>query len=347
MSEEKIRELLTASRMGTLLACPRRHYWRYEVGLQTTATSMALRFGTAWHNAMEARWEGCCFEDALDRAVAGADQFSEFDIATLSGLLAGYYARHNDEIVAGMLPEQEFRYPLPGSRTFDVAGKIDGLGNLHDGRLAMIEHKTAGEDIAADADYWLRLRFNQQIYQYVSAARAIGHDPAIVLYDVTRKPAIKPLEFVGDADEAGLRIILGADGQRVIKKNGEPKQTADREKGEYAQGAPETAQHYAQRLADDTLARPDFYFASREVPILEADLAEFEVQRLELSRQILCHRAASRKARRPEHAWPRNCSAWTCKSCEFEGFCMQNLTVDPATPPAGLVVGEKNPELSK
>jgi hypothetical protein len=333
--------------MACLLTCQRKHYWRYEVGLTPVKHSQALRFGTAWHTAMEARWEGLNFDEALDLATTHAVEFSEFDIATLAGLLAGYYEHHKNELVASMLPEQEFRFPLPGSRTFDVAGKIDGLGQLIDDRLAMIEHKTAGEEIGPDADYWLRLRFNQQIYQYVSAARAIGHDPAIVLYDATRKPAIRPLEFVGKKDEQGLRIILGADGQRVIKKDGTPKQTADKDKGEYADGAPETPDQYFDRLAADTKARPEFYFARREVPILDQDLAEFEVQRLELSRMILMLRAAGRTAARPEHAWARNCNGTTCRGCEFESFCMQNLTVDVTSPPAGFVVGEKNPELTK
>ena len=49
------KELMTASRMNTLLSCPRKHYWRYEVGMSRVTDAAALRFGTAWHAAMEAR----------------------------------------------------------------------------------------------------------------------------------------------------------------------------------------------------------------------------------------------------------------------------------------------------
>jgi hypothetical protein len=173
---------------------------------------------------------------------------------------------------------------------------------LKDGRLALIEHRTCSEDIAPDSEYWARLRFNLQIYQYVLAARALGWDVALVIYDVTRKPSIRQ------------------------------KQT-------------ETVEQYGDRLAADTRERPEFYFARREVPILDQDVAEFEVQRLALSKQILFSRAAARAARRPEHAWPRNCGAMTCRFCEFEGFCMQNVSVDPGLPPAGFRVGPVNPEL--
>ena len=298
-----MRELLTASRMGTFQQCQRRHYWRYEVGLQVIKECDAFRFGHAWHTAMEARWMGARYEDALANG-AGTAEMTEHDCAVLAGLLAGYYGRYNDEIVKELHPEVEFRMALAGSRTFDTAGKIDGLGTLHDGRLCLVEHKTAGEDIGADSDYWLRLRFNSQIYQYVTAARGMGWDIALVLYDVTRKPMIR------------------------VKQG-------------------ETVDGYAGRLVTDTQARPEFYYARREVPILDADIEAFEIQRLELSRQILMLRNAARRAKKPEHAWARNCSAMTCRGCEFSSFCLQNLTVDPAQPPAGFRIGETNPELSQ
>lgn len=299
------KDLLTATRMGTLLGCPRKHYWRFEVGLRPTTDAAPLRFGSAWHLGMEARWQGLDYALALAVALGKAESFSELEAATLAGMLAGYFARYGEgEVVKTLHPEQEFRMQLAGSRSFDVAGKIDGLGVLVDGRLCLLEHKTCGEDIAPDSEYWLRLRFNPQIYQYVLAARALGWDVAVVLYDVARKPAIK-------------------------------------------QKQSETVEQYGERLAADTRERPEFYFARREVPVLDQDVAEFEVQRLELSRLILSLRAASRKARKPEHAWPRNCGGMTCRFCEFEGFCMQNLGVDPARPPAGFAVGPVNPELTE
>jgi hypothetical protein len=218
-------------------------------------------------------------------------------------MLAGYYTRHATDPVKTVHPETEFRMGLAGSRTFDAAGKIDGLAVLHDGRLALVEHKTAGCDIAPDSDYWLRLRGNMQILQSVTAARALGWDVCMVIYDVARKPAIRP------------------------KQN-------------------EAFEQYGDRLAADTMARPDFYFARREVPILEDDLREFEVQRLALARQILACRGEARRAQRPEHGWPRNVGEWTCKTCDYANFCLQNTAVDPAQPPAGFHVGDVHSELS-
>lgn len=342
-----MKELITASRMSCLLDCPRKHYWRYECGLKRDVDAMALRFGTAWHAAMEARWQKQPFEDALAAALATAQDFDEFTVATLSGLLAGYYARWAEDPVKELCAEVEFRAPLAGSRSFDTAGKIDGLAVLHDGRLALVEHKTTSADVGPDSDYWLRLRSNTQINQYILAARSLGWDVATVIYDVARKPAIKPLSCVTELDEQGLKIVQDDTGARVFKKDGAPKQSADKEKGESYRGGPETPEQFADRLAADTKERPDFYFARREVPILEDELDEFAIQRLELSRMILGFRAASRKAKRQHHGWPRHLTEMQCKNCDYQSFCLQNIVPDMAMPPAGFRVGQKHEELAQ
>jgi len=94
-------ELLTASRMTSLLACPRKHYWRYECGLRRVESADALRFGSAWHRAMEALSLGQCPEDAYRAALGEARDIDELAAATLWGLLAGYAALYGgDPMVA-------------------------------------------------------------------------------------------------------------------------------------------------------------------------------------------------------------------------------------------------------
>ena len=339
-----MKELLTASRMGTVLACMRKHFWRYEVGLRATVEALALRFGSAWHAALEARWQGLPYEAALASAVKDR-QFDEVQLATLAGLLAGYYRRYESDIVKELQPEVEFRHPVEGSRTFDSGGKIDGLGVLVDGRLVLLESKTTSESVDPASDYWLRLRLNQQVMQYVLAARALGWDVQIILYDVTKKPAISPLSAVPVLDENGCKVVVDADGQRVFKKDGAPRESGDKEKGFTLQTRPESAEEYASRLAADTQARPDFYFARREVPVLDQDLEEFKVQRYELSKLILSLRQAERRTSLREQAWPRNVSGMNCQGCEFAGFCLQGMHVDAEHVPAGFRLGAQHPEL--
>jgi hypothetical protein len=71
-----MKELLTHSRMTKMLSCPRACYFRYEVGLRREADANALRFGSAWHRATEARWLG----EPIDKAFEALSRFaSKFD----------------------------------------------------------------------------------------------------------------------------------------------------------------------------------------------------------------------------------------------------------------------------
>jgi hypothetical protein len=308
-------ELLTSSRITSFLSCPRKHYWRYEVGLRRAASLDYFSFGSAWHRALEARWTGASLADAYSKALV-ADEGQTLDdlqSATLFGLLSGYYHNYtrvspliplhhsgNDTHVMELHPEVEFRYPIQGSRTFDAAGKIDGLGVLHDGRLALVESKTAGESIEPDSSYWLRLRWNPQVLQYVHAARALGWDVATVLYDVTRKPAI--------------RQKLG-----------------------------ESVEEFGDRLEEDVKTRPSFYYARREVPILEDDLEEFLVGQQVVSRAILSCRAEEKRHSRRERAWPRNMTPMGCQTCDYAGCCLTNTT--PQLDPSLITSAQPHTEL--
>ena len=341
-------ELLTASRMGSLLACPRRHYWRYEVGLRREESADALRFGSAWHRAMEALSLGQSPEEAYHAGIGEARDIDELQAATLWGLLAGYAAHYGaDRTVEVLHREVEFETAIDGSRTFHAAGKIDGLGRMADGRLCVVEYKTTSSSLDPDSDYWLRLRADTQILMYVAAARAMGWDVATVVYDVTRKPAIRPRQ-VPRLDSDGLKIVLdNATGQRVLLANGKPRQAAG--EGQTLQTDPETPEAFGQRLYEDAMANPGFYFCRREVPVLSDDLEEFADLRVQVSRMILDRRAQQRRmdAATPWRAWPRHVNGMQCPGCEFAGFCLQNSVPDLAHPPAGYRVGEAHSELSQ
>jgi hypothetical protein len=341
-----VNNILTASRQNCLLSCPRRQFWQYEVGLRSTSEAVYLRFGSAWARGMEAMWKGATYEQALDAALPEGVDLDEVAVATLSALLAAYYSHHaGNELIKEMHPEVEFDVPLEGSRTFRVAGKMDGLGVLTNGTLVIIEHKTTSDSLDSGSDYWLRLRFNTQILQYVDAARIIAWDVSNVLYDVTRKPSIAP-KLIAELDEQGRKVVKDAAGNRVYKKDGTPRLTGDSAKGYEACERLETPEEFATRLVADVKARPDFYFARREVPILDGDLEAFRTQRLVLSRLILACRAAEKRVKNRADAWARNVSADTCNFCAYQSFCLQNINIDINQPPAGFTVGPTNPELS-
>lgn len=342
-----MKEPLTASRLTTLLSCFRKHFYRYELGLMSAEQREFFRLGTAWHKAMECYTAHLPYEDALVAALPASLELTELNAATIAALLAGYYAYWNGQnVIKELYAEVEFRDPIEGSRSFDAAGKLDGLGARFDGRLTVVEYKTTSDDISPDSDYWMRLRANTQLFQYVIAARNRGWNITDVQYDVVRKPSMRPCQ-IPKLDENGCKIVLDAQGQRVFKKDGTPRESADKEKGYELQSTTETPEQFSERLVADTKARPEFYFARREVPILDQDLEEFKAQRLTLSRFILQCRQAEKKLAKREHAWPRNVNEMVCKFCEFHGFCLQNLTLDLNNLPAGLKIETQNPELSQ
>jgi len=220
------KSLLTATRLGAMRRCPRQHYYRYELGLSRIRQADALRFGAAFHVGLEAYNSGPLFHSEEGIANILDEVTGQYDVCpdwadpvgwevekhTLRGLLTGHFWRYGSDDLEYVAAEQTFDMPLinpatsASSRTFRLAGKIDGIVRLADGRLAVLEYKTAGEDISPNGDYWQRLRCDGQISMYVLAARAIGYDVATVLYDVTRKPTIR-LRRDESPEQYGQRLV--------------------------------------------------------------------------------------------------------------------------------------------
>lgn len=340
------KELLTASRMATFLACPRKHFYSYELGLKADTDSTALRLGTAMHRGLEERAKGADFETAY-RAAISSGSLDQYMAATIYGLLGGYYARYGetDELVQDMAPELQFRHPIDGSRTFDSAGKIDGIGTVG-GETVIVEHKTTGESIDPASSYWERLAFNPQLLKYRVGAASLGYDIRKVIYDVIKKPSIAPKE-IPQLDADGLKVVLDANGNRAMKKDGTPKQSAKAELGEVMAKAMETPEQFGDRLLADTRERPDFYYQRREVYIDGDQAEEFEIQQRGVCKAILHYKAEARRAALPEYGWPRNCNGMSCPGCEYKGICLNSVHVDPARPPDGFRISAPNPELEE
>jgi hypothetical protein len=211
---------LSATRLSALRRCLRQYFLRYEVGLTRIRKATPLRVGGAFHHGLELYRTGLSGELAIQRATSDYESIPDWadptdwavERETLRALLLGYYWRYGSDNVEHVAVEQTFEVPLVNpdtaapSRSFTVAGRLDGVVRLPDGRLAVNENKTAGENISPDSEYWLRLRCDGQISLYVLAARACGYDVATVLYDVTRKPTIR-LRQKETPEQYGQRLL--------------------------------------------------------------------------------------------------------------------------------------------
>ena len=211
---------LTSTRLSLLRRCPRLHFYRYELGLSRTRTAAALRFGAAFHAGLEVYNRDANDAGGMRRVLSSYDVMPAWadptdwavERETFQSLFAGHLWRYGADNLEFVAVEFSFHVPLVNpatgvrSRLYSLAGKMDGIVRLSDGRLAVLEYKTAGEDIAPDSEYWLRLRRDGQISQYVLAARAMGYDVATVIYDVTRKPTIRLRQ--NETPEAfGVRLL--------------------------------------------------------------------------------------------------------------------------------------------
>jgi CRISPR/Cas system-associated exonuclease Cas4 (RecB family) len=358
--------------MNAEISCSRKHYWGNEIGLTKTEVGVALRIGSAWARAMEARWHGKTYEQALIEAIPDGIELNAYDCAIVSALLAAYYEVYGrNEKVGKLHPEVEITPRELGVGDFIVRGKLDGLGSLKDGRSVIIESKTTSARLDASSDYWLRLSFNLQVLQYLSEARQMGWDIAVIFYDVTRKPMIRPCE-INSLDSKGLKIVIDKNGKRIYKtkkvtlatkvgkKKGvakkivkevedlnSPRQSGDESKGWFVKSHTETPDEYCDRVYKDALARPDFYFARREIPVIDQQLVAFELQREAIARRILRQRQDEEGLVNPEDAWLRNVSEHTCNFCQFKSFCLSNIHPNINNPPEGFEVRGFNPELER
>lgn len=301
---------LTTSRVGSYLACPRRHQWAYEYQIRREQDGVRLTVGSGYHRGLEAILLGRSVEEAANAAREGIE--SEIDREIAACMVAGWSWRwQNAPLFKRVLAtEKVFEYrPVKGAR-WTWAGKIDAIGVLEDDRIAVAEFKTTTDPIDPQSNYWRRLLIDRQISGYVLGARALGFERVdAVMYDAAKVPDISPRQ-VPLLDEDGMNVVLNASGERVFNIDkrggiGAPRQSADKEKGWVLQTRTETPAEFSDRFMADIGDRPDHYYNRMEIPRLPSDLDEAEADFAHFASMI----RQSQKAGR----WPRNtdaCMRW-------------------------------------
>lgn len=366
MSER--RELLTHSRQAAFKECRRKHYYSYELGMRRTDDARALRMGSAFHDGIEqlaSKWVDDSdahaamaevMADPLADACAAVRKRYEnmpqyidayewaIECETIMRLVCAYQWRWKDSKIENIETEFKFQLPLVNPDTgkstpsFDLAGKIDGIVRLEDGRLAVKETKTVGEELGPQSPIWRRLRMDHQISLYIDAARRMGFKVDTVLYDVIRKPSIAP-EKIPVTDIDGMKIVLDASGDRVRNAKGkEWRQTGDKEKGYYVQTRPMSVEEWGEKLTADIVSRPEFYFARVEIPRLDADVLEYQHELWDIQLEI-------REAQRTGRHY-RTVSRNTCQYCSYFEPCSTSQQIDQANLPMGFeILSDPHPEL--
>lgn len=320
--------LLTNSATRTYRRCAREYMFRFEARLAPVGErAEALRFGTLVHKALEAWWLNAAMPDptAALRAALAAIQMEEADpfVRVLAEeMMRGYDARWGGAGLELVHVEEEFRAPLlnpatgAASRTWQHAGRLDVLvREVATGRLLIMEHKTSSEDIEPGSDYWRALLLDPQVSGYFRGARVLGHAPEGCLYDVLGKVKLRPSQ-VPLTDEAGVKIVLDANGVRVRTKDGKKwRETGDSAAGYVLQTRPETAEEYRARVREEIAENPERYYQRGEVVRLPDDEFEWAFDFWATGRQI--------RESQLSGLWPRNADA--CKRfgrrCDYWDIC--------------------------
>mgnify|MGYP001565062169 CR=1 FL=1 len=187
---------ISVSRIRTWLECPYKHHVTYTLGWRPTAVpSEAMAFGLAWHSAVERWWL---------TGEARVPSGEPHQTAALRRTLTRYVERRQEERGA-RIAELPFEAELEGMA---FVGRIDLLLQ-RGGRWWVVEHKTTSEDVTPGAIWWQTLGLDYQPAIYMLAARAMGHDPAGMIYDVLGKPGIRPRR--GESvDDYGARFAAAA-----------------------------------------------------------------------------------------------------------------------------------------
>jgi hypothetical protein len=346
-------ELLTNSRMTAFKECRRKAFFAYEQGIRPTDDARALRMGSAGHAGAETLGRGgdinaACLavnEHYRNRPPFIDEWEWEIERETILRLICAYEWRWRDHKLEYLAVELPFSLPLlnpqSGKSTpnFNLGGKIDGIVRMEDGRLAVKESKFLGEDIGPDAALWRRMKMDQQVSLYIIAARRLGFECDTVLYDVIRKPSIKP-EGIPVRDELRVKIVLDAAGNRVRNKDQKTwRQTGDKELGYVLQTRQMTAEEWGDKLTDDICKRHDFYFSRVEIPRLSSDLEEFEYELWDMQ---LAVRDAQRNDR-----WYRTVNKNTCPYCPYFNFCASGFDSGGPLPESFERVYDVHPELGR
>jgi len=325
----------TNSSTSCFRRCPREYDLRYRRRLSPHGEDReVLQVGRAWHKAHDA------FEKAVDPAHAQPAAYEAIQRHApgdawkekLSRLFAGYLWRWSREPLEIVQAERVFRVELDG---FIGEGQIDAVARI-DGRLGLVERKTSGEDLAPGAPYWDRLRMDSQLSFYAAAFRElVGEPPAFILYDVVRKPTIRPKNLV-KKDMQRLRMELRSKGVGTYYG-----QQFSADVVEAAlHGGTETTALYGARLTADIGDRPDFYYQRRFVPRTELDM---RAARADVAHTVgMIRHLESGAPFFPRN--PESCARFGL--CDFFGLCSNNDYPDHDTVPGGFARREHlHPEL--
>lgn len=259
---------LTNSEIATYKRCPRKRWFKYKLLRRVRKVARPLTFGTLVHKCLELYWlarmQGLSLEQAGDAAFKWTEKEENlFDREKAYAMIACYIAIWNQYKGRVLGVEKKFQFPLVNPVTglsaprYQMAGKIDLVLQAENGIVELGEHKTTIDEVRPGGGYRQRTRIDAQISGYMIGARAMGYPVARLIYDVLRKPKLKPLL----ATPVENRIISKKTGKLHAKQR-------DRD---------ETPAEYGDRILEKMEQSPQDYIVRLECERSDESLRRFYI----------------------------------------------------------------------
>lgn len=261
--------------------------------------------------------------EPLNDALAAIDELTQESDplirAKCRALLAGYDATWKNVEWETESVETEYHLPLVNpetgatSRTFTHAGKFDGIVKYKpSGKRYVLEHKcvVGGSRIGIEdpnSPYWRILTIESQVSGYMLATWQLGDKVDGTLYDVIRKPSIRPK-------------AISAKDQKEIIQTGTYCGFDVPKPWRLVEGKPISHESmnlgmYEFRLLRECLDEPQKYFQRRPIPRMDSDLLEHATEMWEIGQAIL-------DARNKNRHFKNHRSCFTYNSpCEYLPLC--------------------------
>ncbi len=264
--------------------CRRAAHWRYVLQFVPLEKDQRLSFGTLIHACLEVWHRSRELEAALEPiahacAIHAQDEEQHRIWHLATAMMNGYAARYAQEDFEVVHLEKTFEGEIvnpetgASSRTFTLAGKVDGVVRSG-GKYFLLEHKTTA---GIDASYLERLWTDFQITLYAHyLEQALGIRIAGIIYNVLVKARLQQAGGETEAEYEERRAAL-------VAKSKTGKTTAKRR-------MPETDEDFQARLAEkyaeiDSFHRETILVSSEQIRTLRAELWELTQSYLEARRR--------------------------------------------------------------
>lgn len=205
------------------------------------------------------------------------------------------------------------------------------------------EYKSSSMSLDPDSDIWGKLTLDTQTRLYTYAAKRLDLGMCGVLYDIWRKPSIRPKKITqGESKKFALdgmycgesfNVSMGLRGQGsdrgpTYQVNGrEAEVTPGAKEGTFA--IRETPEMYGARLLQDITVRPEHYFARKEIAHHQSNIDAFQWDLYHIYKTICDMNNNNRW-------WHDESQCDATFKCAYTCFCYTHTTISEDGVPDGF-----------